>query len=98
MPQHDDIATILAATDTAPQVVEGTNLVELWVTSGDPFEDDHVDMLLHLDDGSVLRARVLGTEAQVVAGRFGRGDRVRAQVRRRAPGEDVFILGEVEPV
>lgn len=98
MPQHDDIATILAATDTAPQVIEGVLLDDLWLTSGAPLEGDHVGLLLHMHDGSVLRARVLGTEAQVVAGRYGRGDRVRAHVRRSAPDEEVVILGGVEPV
>ena len=96
MPQHSDIATILAATDTAPQVIEGVLLDDLWVTSGDTFEDDHVDLLLHLDDGSVNRARVFGTEAQVVAGRYGRGDRVRAVIHGKAREADVFIVDEVE--
>ena len=96
MPQHFDIATILAATDTAPQVIEGGLIDDLWVRSGDAFEDDRVDLLLHLDDGSVLRARVLGTEAQVVAGRYGRGDRVRAGVRGKSREIDVFIVDRVE--
>ncbi len=97
MPKHHDIATIIAATDTAPQVIEGVLLDDLWVTSGVTLGDDHVDMLLHRHDGSVLRARVVGIGAQVVAGRFGRGDRVRAFVSSRAPGGDVVLLGGVEP-
>ncbi len=92
----DDIASILAAAEAGPHVVEGTILDDLWVTSGpgDGFEDDHTDLLLHLDDGTVLRARVTGSDAQVVAA-FGRGDTVRAVVRGKGLDDDVVLVEDV---
>lgn len=95
----DDIASILAASgaEKTDEIVEGVLLDEPWVTSGSSFED-HLDLLVHQDDGTVVRVRVVGSNAVTVAGRVDRGDRVRGRVQRRRDDEGVVIVDSLLPV
>ena len=94
------IASILAAgeTRTSDEFVEGLVLDDPWVSSGADPDGDHLDVLLHRADGSVARVRVWGENAQTVAGRVARGDRVRGRVRERLQGEGVVVVESLRVV
>lgn len=89
-------STVTALLARASRVVEGVILDDLWLTSGDTFDQEHVDLLVQVEPTrEVLRLRVVGVGAQAVAGGFGRGDRVQALVRHELAGEGVVLVEDV---